>query len=213
MDKPIEVEVRFPEGPRMVPADPETFAPLPMEGWGFYSVMIGWVAEKIEEPRPAPVEPSPAPVKEPQPVTTAEEPMEPLPDNGIRVAEGQWYRDGMGLLWMDPENLPEEDGGRVFRLFKGGSPGPRDFTAHGRFIRSWNKGGEIDTTRESWNRASPNDLVLQVDKVEMLTTPGLEAVWKEHLNRLVKKHGGWWEGDIARFPSVAAKENFEREMV
>ena len=28
--------------------------------------------------------------------------------------------------------------------------------------------------------------------------------------KLVKKLGGWMEGDVARFPSVAAKEQFER---
>lgn len=27
---------------------------------------------------------------------------------------------------------------------------------------------------------------------------------------MVKKHGGWIEGEIARFPSVAAKDSFNR---
>jgi len=32
----------------------------------------------------------------------------------------------------------------------------------------------------------------------------------KQLTALLKAHNGWWEGDIARFPSVWDKDQFEK---
>lgn len=35
---------------------------------------------------------------------------------------------------------------------------------------------------------------------------------KRDVTRLMREHGGWWEGLVARFPSVYQKEQFEKAL-
>lgn len=71
----------------------------------------------------------------------------------VTMIPGGWYRDGQDDLWMDAEQRDNGD----WRLYRGGSQGPRDYDASGKFLRQHFKDG---TARE--DSVPTYDLVLEI---------------------------------------------------
>lgn len=73
----------------------------------------------------------------------------------VTITPGGWYRDGQKDLWMDAELRPDGN----WRLYRGGSQGPRDYDASGKFLRQHFKDG---SARE--DTIAAYDLVQEIER-------------------------------------------------